>query len=216
MLQVQNLSFRYTEDSNPLWEGVSFEVSKGELVVIKGVNGSGKTTLLHSICGIIPTYINGILTGNVLLNGEDISQNSLKENAQKINMLFQEPDKQIFMPIVEEEIAFGLESHLVPSDQMKEKIDHSLSLLHIEPLRKSKTSILSFGQKKLVACASILALSPQVFLIDEFSAGMEHRVVTLFSEICRSLKQEGKILVLTDHNPVILDLADRIINLDEL
>ncbi|MCB5230956.1 MAG: ABC transporter ATP-binding protein, partial [Candidatus Cloacimonas sp.] len=158
----------------------------------------------------------GHLEGEVLINGEEIKDVPLKELSSKINILFQEPDKQIFMPVVEEEIAFGLENHCLPREEMRRRIDYYLELLGIESLRKSKTNTLSFGQKKLVSFASILTLSPQIYLLDEFTAGIEGKIVNIFSKICETLKKEGKTLILIDHNPVILDFADKTIDLDTL
>jgi len=216
MLEVRNLSFRYPNNDNFIWLPLNLLLRAGEVVVIQGSNGSGKTTLLHCLCGIIPQIITGEMKGEVLYLGESISALSLKEIAPKINILFQEPEKQIFMPVVEDEIAFGPENLALEREEILQRVNDLLKRFRIGHLRKSSTTNLSFGQKKLVVLASILAIAPEVILIDEFTAGMEDAVIDLFIEHLKELKKEGKLIILADHHSGLTELADQQINLDEL
>ena len=216
MLEVKNLSFRYPNNENYLWLPLNFILNKGEIVLLEGGNGSGKTTLLYCLCGIIHQIITGEMEGEILYRDQSISSLSLKEMAPKINILFQEPDKQIFMPIVEDEIAFGPENMAKEREEIELRVAILLKRFRIEHLRKRATTTLSYGQKKMVVLASMLAMDPEVILIDEFTAGMEDAVIELFIDYIKELKHEGKLIILADHHSGLAKLADLQINLDEL
>ncbi|MBW6515006.1 MAG: energy-coupling factor ABC transporter ATP-binding protein [Candidatus Cloacimonetes bacterium] len=216
MLTLNNYTFRYPGDDKFLWQPLNFSFNRGEIILIKGSNGSGKTTLLYSLCGIIPQAISGEMKGEILFNQESVSNIPLKEIATEINILFQEPDKQIFMPFVEEEIAFGPENLALDREDIKRRIDNLLDRFDIVELRKRATASLSYGEKKLVVLAAILAISPAVILIDEFSAGIGDNMINRFVSYLRELKDEGKTIVLAEHHPAVREIAAKVIDLDAL
>jgi energy-coupling factor transporter ATP-binding protein EcfA2 len=215
LLEVKNLTFRYPGNNEDLWKPLNFKAGRGELVLLKGRNGSGKTTLLNCLCGIIPQAIPGEMTGVVLYQDKPLTELSLKEIAPHINLLFQEPDKQIFMPVVEEEIVFGPENLCIEREEIGRRLEYILQRFRIGHLRQRKTAELSFGQKKLTVLAGLLAISPQVLLIDEFSAGMEENIISLFVDYLEELKKEGKLIIAAEHPVYLEQSADMIINLDE-
>ncbi len=186
----------------------------GQIVVINGGNGSGKTTLLNSLCGIIPTAIKGKVKGEIFYLDKKISSQPLNRTASEINILFQDPDKQIFMPVVEEEIAFGPENIHLPRETIIKRIDQLLARFNIEHLRYKKTSDLSFGQKKMVALAGILSMSPKVILIDEFCAGMHEKAINLVADYVQELKHAGKLIIFAEHHHSFQALADIQLDLD--
>lgn len=214
MLQLQDYTFSYSESSRYLWQPLNFTFEPGQIVVINGSNGSGKTTLLNSLCGIIPTAVKGKVHGQVLYLNKPLESSPLNRIAAEINILFQEPDKQIFMPVVEEEIAFGPENLRLSREVIRKRIELLLAELNIEHLRHKRTADLSFGQKKMTALAGILSMSPQVLLIDEFCAGMHDKAIKLAAAYVQKLKRSGKLIIFAEHHHSFQELADITINLD--
>ena len=213
MLEIKNLSFRYTEQSNWLFQDFNFTAEKGEIVVISGDSGSGKTTLLNIICGVIPKMIKGDFSGEINLDDTAMKDLNLPQTAPLISLLMQEPDKQLFFPTVEQELAFGPENLQIPAAEIQNRINETLIKLQIEPLRFKETHTLSFGQKKIVTFASLLTLSPRVFLLDEITVGLSAAYSEIIKNILQELKADGKTIFLTDHSGELMELADKLITL---
>ncbi|OPX29544.1 MAG: hypothetical protein B1H06_01355 [Candidatus Cloacimonas sp. 4484_143] len=213
MLQVKDLSFRYNSETDWLFQDFYLETDKGKIIAINGDSGSGKTTLLNIICGVIPKMIKGNFSGKITFNKTDLSTLTLPQTAPLLSLLMQEPDNQLFFPTVEQELAFGPENLQIEPEEIQERIDKILKVLQIEKLRNKETHNLSFGQKKLVIFASILTLDPQVFLLDELSAGLSNDYITNIKKILRNLAAKGKIIFLTDHAGDFADIADTVIKL---
>jgi len=213
MLHIKDLSFRYPANENWLFQNFNFRVENGSIIAIQGASGSGKTTLLNIICGVIPKMIKGEFSGEVRFNEKLISELSLPQTAPLISLLMQEPDNQLFFPTVEQELAFGPENLKIESEEIQQRISDVLHDLGIEKLRHEETNTLSFGQKKLVTFAALLTLSPQVFLLDELSAGLSEHHLAKVIEIIIKLKIAGKTIFISDHNPAIQQLADQNIKL---
>lgn len=216
LLETRDLTFRYPGKKEFLWKPLNIKAGRGEIILLKGRNGSGKTTLLNCLCGISPQGIPGEMTGEVLYQDKPLTELSLKEIAPHINMLFQEPDKQIFMPVVEEEIAFGPENLCLEREEIKRRLEYIQQRFNIGHLSEKKTADLSFGQKKLVVLAGILVMAPEVLLIDEFSAGMEENVINIFVDHIKELRSEGKLIIAAEHPAYLEHVADTIIDLDEM
>jgi energy-coupling factor transport system ATP-binding protein len=216
VLNVKNFTFRYTAESGFLWNPLNFSVRAGEIILLRGKNGSGKTTLLQCLCSIIPQAIEGELRGEISFRGSPVTSRPLREIAPEINILFQEPDKQVFMPTVEEEIAFGPENLCVERGEIERRLNEILERLKITELRRRLTAELSFGQKKLVVLASILAMTPAIILLDELSAGIEEGLIESIGSYLVELKEIGRSFVLSEHHPAFAELADQIIDLDEM
>ncbi|MFC1898175.1 ABC transporter ATP-binding protein [Candidatus Cloacimonadota bacterium] len=215
MLQISDLSFRYESAKKWLFRKFSFSADAGSIIAIHGPSGSGKTTLFNIICGVIPKMIKGEFSGEVKYNNQLISELTLPQTAPHISLLMQEPDNQLFFPTVEQELAFGPENLNVQPDEIQTRIDNVLNDLGIEKLRFEETNTLSYGQKKLVTFASLLTLSPQVFLLDELSAGLSEMHLAKVHQVLKSLKEDGKIIFIADHNPAILQLAEKQIILSD-
>lgn len=214
MLTIHNFTFRYSKESDFLWKPLNLSLDQGQIVLLKGKNGSGKTTLLHCLCGIIPQVISGDSQGHVLYNNQKLASIPLKSIAPEINLLFQESEKQIFMPTVEEEIAFGAENICIEKDEIASRVNLLLKKFNIKHLRYEKTANLSFGQKKLVVLTSILAMSPQVLLIDEFCAGMEGIIIKIFIDYIQELRAHGHLIVIAEHETVFDKISDMTICLE--
>lgn len=213
MLKLQNICFRYSSAEHHIIRNLNFSAGKGEIIAILGDSGSGKTTLLNIICGVIPKIIKGEFCGQVWWNDKNINELTLPQTAPHISLLMQEPDNQLFFPTVEQELAFGAENLNIPPLEIRYRLDESLYKLGIDHLRKEATNTLSFGQKKLVTFASLLTLSPTVFLLDEISAGLSEKHLKKVIEIIHDLAQAGKIIFLAEHHSEIMKIADRFIKL---
>ncbi|KQC07651.1 MAG: hypothetical protein APR54_05755 [Candidatus Cloacimonas sp. SDB] len=215
MLEINNLSFQYSEESSRLFQAFSFKAKCGETVLVKGSSGSGKTTLLNLLCGVIPKVIPGKLSGKITINDHDIKRQKLSELSPYISLLMQDPELQLFFPIVEQEIAFGPENFQVEPEEILSRISTALKLLGIEHLRYRETVNLSFGEKKLVALAALIALDPQIFLLDEPTAGISSQQIEYLKNVIKTLSENGKIFFIAEHQGELLDLPHLTIDLDD-
>ncbi|MBT3755284.1 MAG: ABC transporter ATP-binding protein [Candidatus Cloacimonetes bacterium] len=216
MLNLKNISFRYNTDLPLLINNFSFTAKDGDIVAVLGDSGSGKTTLLNIICTVIPKIFSGELSGSISHNEKDISDLSLPEIAPHISLLMQHPDNQLFFPTVEQELSFAPENLKVPANEIIGRIDDVLTKLNIEELRHKETTSLSFGQKKLVTLASIITLSPDIYLLDEPFAGLSEEYVELVSSGIKSLATSGKIIFLAGHTNDIAKFANKTIEMGNL
>ncbi len=211
---VQNLSFRYRAfDDDPddssknsssteqvlVIKDISFSLPKGELLLIAGPSGCGKSTLLKCLNGLIPNSYKGTLTGDIQLGGRSIPGLALRDLAQQIGTMLQDPDKQIIGSTVEQEIAFGMENLNTPRAEMRERISDVLARLHLQHYRKQATHALSGGQRQQVAAAGLLVMQPSIFLFDEPFANLDARAVDELEGLIAALRQEGHTIILVEH-----------------
>jgi len=214
---VQNLSFRYrafndepddkssttgsTSDTEqpPAIQDISFSLPGGELLLIAGPSGCGKSTLLKCLNGLVPNSYPGTLSGDLQLEGHSIIGLSLRDLAQRVGTMLQDPDKQIIGSTVEQEIAFGMENLNTPRAEMRERIHDVLTRLHLEHYREQATHALSGGQRQQVAAAGILVMQPSIFLFDEPFANLDARAIDELEELIAALRQEGHTIVLVEH-----------------
>ncbi|MBZ5589420.1 MAG: ATP-binding cassette domain-containing protein [Acidobacteriia bacterium] len=213
---VEGVRFAYPGQP-PCLDGVSFEVRGGERLALVGANGSGKSTLLHLLDGL---YFPG--EGRVAYLGRPLTEDALEETPfgprfrQEVGFLFQSSDAQLFCPMVEDELAFGPLQMGWTQDEVLRRIEDTLALLEISRLRGRSPAGLSAGEKKRVALASLLVLSPSVLLLDEPTAGLDPRSQSLLLEILEALHARGLTLVTATHDLTLLPhLADRVIVLSE-
>ena len=212
-LEARSLFFAY--DETPLFSGVSFAVAEGECLAVTGPSGSGKSTLCLLLSGIIPrSREEGRREGQVLLFGEDIGGLTLARVVSRLGMVLQEPDSQLFSPLVEDEVAFGPENLCLPRDEIGRRIERALALTGMSEKRLAETDTLSGGQKQLIALASVLALEPQVLILDEAFAMLDEAAEELMLQAAADLKKQGAAIVMVEHEPRRLSLADRVLRLD--
>ena len=211
-VEVRNLSVAY--DGHSIIKEFSFAADSGETVLLKGPSGCGKSTFLHAVCGLIPGSIHAEISGEILIFGRNIQELSVTERSREIGIVFQNPETQIFCGTVEDEIAFGLENLCVPKNEIGRRIDEMLALTRLEQYRSVPPKELSGGQKQLVVLAAVLALDPGILLLDEAlsqldSSGRE-ALVTQFLK----LKQEGRTLLMVDHDGELETVASRVVDLE--
>lgn len=209
VLKANNLSFRYKKNSEKILNDINLDLKKGEIVAILGLSGSGKTTLCHCLSGIIPHIYPGELKGEVKVMDNSIREMKLPKIAEKIGIVFQNPETQVFFPVVEDEIAFGPENLCISREEIGDRIEKILSLLEREDLRYKKIKHLSGGEKQLTALASVLALEPEILIFDEVMTQIDEKGKKLIKDMIILLKEKGKSIVMVEHNLENAELADR-------
>lgn len=209
-LQVKHLNYWY-HSGKQILKDVTFELDAGDVLGITGMNGSGKSTLCYCLCGIIPHYMHGIMEGNVFVNGRDTREMQLGEIAKEIGIVFQDPNLQIMMPTVEDELAFGLENRGVPPDKIREIIFDVMEFTGILKLKDRNPVHLSGGEKQLVAIASVLALNPKIIIFDESLSMLDEEAADRVISVMEKMKRMGKTLILSDITPKGLKLAEKIL-----
>ncbi len=207
-LEGRQISFSYA-GGKPLFNQVNLWVKPGECTLLRGPSGSGKTTLCHILAGIIPRSISGELTGDVLLFGEHLRTLSLASIVERVGVLFQNPDSQLFFSTVEDEIAFGPENLCLPRREITSRIEQALHTVQMNAYRLAEIETLSYGQKQRIALAAVLALRPKVLILDEAFSQLDTASTQLVKEIIRGQKEMGQAIFMVDNSEEHLDLADR-------
>ncbi|KXO09030.1 Duplicated ATPase component MtsB of energizing module of methionine-regulated ECF transporter [Moritella sp. JT01] len=190
LLEINDLTYSYTGEKNAL-EGISFSINRGEFVSILGKNGSGKSTITKLIMGVIAPD-----TGSIKFNGESIADLSIFERAQKIGVVMQNPNHMISNHMIFDEVAFGLRNRGHDEAFVEEKVLHVLDLCGLIKYRHWPIEALSYGQKKRVTIASILVLEPELLILDEPTAGQDHRNYTSMLSFIKTLNKTLGITVL--------------------
>ncbi len=212
IISAKDISFAYTKTDFVL-KNFYFEARRGEIILIKGKSGAGKSTLLKIFCGIIPKVIKGTFSGQVTIYNTDISKLTLSQTAPFVSLMFQDADKQLILPDVESELAFACENLCLPKKEISKRIETTLDLLQLNKLKYASTATLSFGQKKLVVFASIITLSPTVFLLDEPISGLSLKNAKIVIDAIKNLSKKGKTFILAGHSDILNLISDRIIEL---
>lgn len=207
MLEVNNLKYSYNDDYQAL-KGVNLKIERGEMVAILGKNGAGKSTLF--------LHLNGIYEpdeGKVFIDGEELKydKKSLLKFRQKVGIVFQNPDDQIFAPTVEEDVAFGPLNLGLSMEEVQNRVEEALIRVEMNGYEKSAPHHLSGGQKKRVAIAGILAMKPEIMVLDEPTAGLDPEGVTNLIKLLRELNDEGITIIISTHDiDLVPDYAQKV------
>ncbi|PWB54778.1 MAG: hypothetical protein C3F06_04025 [Candidatus Methanoperedenaceae archaeon] len=205
VLQTIGLEYDYADGTNAL-TGVNFEARKGEKVAVLGPNGSGKTTLFYHFNGLIKPS-----KGEVRVFGKNITKIDIDDVRRRVGLVFQESDSQLFAHSVFEDIAFGPRNLRLSRDEVTERVSHVMSRFDIEALANRNPANLSSGQKKRVAIAGVVAMEPDVLVLDEPTSGMDAGGITDTLGILEELNNEGKTIIISTHDSEIAaSWADRI------
>ena len=207
-LELKNVAFKYEPEKPNTVENISFAVHKGEMVSIVGTNGAGKSTIASLICGF-----NKQNSGQIFVNGQEISDLSIKQRGEKIGFVMQNQNQMISKAIIFDEVALGLKVRNVPKDEIKERVNNALKICGMYPYRNWPVSAISFGQKKRITIASILVMNPEIIILDEPTAGQDYAHYTEIMEFLRKLNKEQKItiLMITHDMHLMLEYTDRAI-----
>ena len=203
LLKLEQISFAYQEN-HPILKNISLSIPKGQRLAIVGKNGAGKSTLAKAICGFITTE------GQYTSRGEDIKQESVKERAERVGYVLQNPNQMISTNMIFDEVALGLRLRGISEEDIKERVYQALKTCGLYEFRKWPISALSYGQKKRVTIASILVLGPEILVLDEPTAGQDQRNYTEIMEFLDSLQEKGHTIVMITHDmQLMLDYSDR-------
>jgi energy-coupling factor transport system ATP-binding protein len=194
ILKMEDISFTY-DGIRPVLEDVSFDILQGEMVSIVGKNGAGKSTLSKLLCGFEKED-----RGRILYSGADIKDKSIKERAEIIGLVMQNPNQMISKPLIFDEVALGLRLRQVPEEEISTRVEKVLKVCGLAPFMDWPISALSYGQKKRVTIASILVLDPKILILDEPTAGQDFRHYTEIMEFLVEINRLGVTIILITHD----------------
>lgn len=204
ILEIKNLTFSHDGVKNTL-DDVSFYLNKGEILAVLGNNGAGKSTLCRSITGILKPK-----SGSIFLNNECIDSWSIKKKGSAIGYVMQNPNQMISQHMIKDEIALGLKCRNFDKKYIDEKVEEVLKICGLYPYRNWPVQALSYGQKKRVTIASILAINPDVIILDEPTAGQDYKHYTEFMEFIKGLSNKGISIIMVTHDmQLTLEYCDR-------
>lgn len=199
ILKIENLSFAYEEEK--ILDCVNLKVDKGEIISIVGPNGAGKSTLAKLICGFLRPD-----SGEIFIDGKDTRELSIKEIADRVGFIIQNPNAMISKTMIYDEVAFGLRLCGLDEDEIQKKVYETLKVCGLYPFRNWPISALSYGQKRRVTIASILVLDPEIIILDEPTAGQDFRHYTKMMEFIRKLNKEfGLTILMISHDMHLIE-----------
>ncbi|MBM7587239.1 energy-coupling factor transport system ATP-binding protein [Bacillus pakistanensis] len=217
IIEVKGLSFSYPGVESKTLNNIDLEIQKGEFVLITGTSGSGKTTLAKCLNGIIPHLAEGVLDGEININGNHTQSVPMHSLASDIGMVFQNPEDQIFSIRVEDEIAFGVECQGFTQEVIRERVQYGLQKLRLEDIKKQITFSLSGGQKQKVSIASNLAMLPSILILDDPTTDLDPVSKQEVMDIVAELKEEidTTFLIIEHDLNDLIEFVDRVIIMDK-
>jgi len=194
MIEAKNVHYSYPSNVEAL-KGVSLTIKDGEFIAIMGENGAGKSTFVKHFNGLLkPT------SGTVLVDGVETTKTSVASLARNVGFVFQNPDHQLFCETVEEEIAFALKNFGFAADVVEKRVTWALELLSLTQYRKTSPFLLSGGERKRVALASVLAWNPKTLILDEPTIGQDHEQKEKLTQFIMQMQAQGKTVVIVTHD----------------
>jgi len=210
IIEAKNLTYTYPGGTQPAIKNVSLTIEKGDFVILTGPSGCGKTTLCRCFNGLIPHFYAGKLEGELTVTKLNAVEHPIFEIACHVGLVFQNPENQLFALSVEKDVAFGLENLGLPRDEIRKRVDWALQMTGIEELRERAPHELSGGQQQRVAIACVLAMQPEVMVLDEPTSFLDplgaQKIFEVISELNKKL---GITVILVEHR---LDLASKYAN----
>ncbi|MTC90732.1 energy-coupling factor transporter ATPase [Streptococcus uberis] len=208
IIEVKNVSFKYhTDQDNYTLKDVTFHVKQGEWLSIIGHNGSGKSTSVRLLNGLLVPE-----SGNIIVDGELLTEKNVWDIRQKIGMVFQNPDNQFVGATVEDDVAFGLENKGVEHSQIKERVDEALNLVGMSAFKTREPARLSGGQKQRVAIAGAVALRPMIIVLDEATSMLDPKGRLELINTIRSIREDYQLTVISiTHDLDEVALSDRVL-----
>ncbi len=207
IIELEDVSYFYANSKAKALDNINLSIHPGEKIAILGANGAGKSTLFRHLNGILKPA-----SGQVLVKNESISKNNIRKVRQTVGIVFQNPDDQILAPTIEQDVAFGPINMGLSEEEIEKRVKESLELVHLSGFENRSPHHLSGGQKKLVAIAGILAMRPEVVVLDEPTAGLDPFTASKIMHVIEDMNRElGITVILSTHDVDIVPLfADRV------
>lgn len=210
-IAIRNVSFSYP--GKDILKGIDMDIEDGDFAGITGSTGSGKTTLAYCLNGLIPHSIRGKFSGKVHVNGFDTTKEKISRLSRKVGFVFQDPDWQIFSLTVKDEVAFGLKN--IGARDIDSKVMNALIMVELDGMEEMMPQNLSHGQKQKLCIASVLAMDPDIIVMDEPTSQLDYRSTMNVYGILKKLNESGKTIIVIEHNTdLISEYANRVFILD--
>lgn len=213
MISIENLTFTYPNSERPALQNVSLQIADGDFALVMGVSGAGKSTLLRALNGLVPHFSGGKINGQITVSGFDPVATGPQVMSHHVGFVFQDPETQFVMDVVEDEIAFALENAAIPRAEMRIRVEEVLDLLDLSPLRARRLDTLSGGEKQRVAIAAALAFRPRVLVLDEPTSQLDPKSAEdVLQSLVRLNTDLGLTIVLAEHRlERVLPFVDTIV-----
>ncbi len=217
MISIENLTFIYPNTEASALKNVSLRITDGDFALVMGVSGAGKSTLLRALNGLVPHFSGGKISGKVTVNQVDPIAAGPQVMSRHVGFVFQDPEAQFVMDVVEDELAFALENAAIPRSEMRIRVEEALDLLDLSPLRARRLETLSGGEKQRVAIAAALALRPRVLALDEPTSQLDPKSAEdVLQSLVRLNADLGLTIVLAEHRlERVLPFVDTIVFLPD-
>lgn len=216
MIELNGISFSYQGQTDGKLCNINLKIKTGECVLLCGKSGCGKTTITRLVNGLIPNFFTGELSGSASIDKMDILQTPMYEIAAHVGSVFQNPRTQFFNVDTDSEIAFGMENEALPVTELHKRLDETTEILKMKHLRGRNIFELSGGEKQKIAFASVYAMNPDIYLLDEPSSNLDMEAIRELKELLKLLKEQGKTILIAEHRLYYLaDLADKIVYLSQ-
>jgi energy-coupling factor transporter ATPase len=217
VIEVKNLTFTYTGSNKPAIKNINFSIDQGEFVVITGPSGCGKTTLVRCFNSLIPSFYRGEISGKINVLNLDASKSNTSTLAKKVGFVFQNPENQLFSLSVERDVAFGPENLGLKRDETRQRVDWAMNIVGIEDLRETAPYELSGGQQQRAAIACVLAMKPEIIVLDEPTSFLDplssYEILEAIAELRDTV---GITIILIEHRlDLVSKYADRIMIMDD-
>ena len=210
MIEIKSVSLDYGV------KDLDLTVKKGEFLLLCGRSGCGKTTVTRLVNGLIPEFYPAEMTGDVFVDGKNVRDMPMYQIAERVGSVFQNPRTQFFNVDTDSEIAFGIENEAIPPEELHARVEQTGRELHIEKLRGRNIFELSGGEKQKIAFASVYAMNPDIYLLDEPSSNLDVDTIGELKQHLSLIKAQGKTVLVAEHRLYyLMDLADRIVYLEK-
>ena len=215
MIQFENVSFSYRGNTYEGLQNINLTIKDGECILLCGRSGCGKTTFTRMINGLVPHFFMGESKGEVIVNGLKVAETEMYKISEQVGSVFQNPRTQFFNTDTDSEIAFGIENAALPIEELKTRVEEAKKDLNIEDLSGRSIFELSGGEKQKIAFASVYAMKPNIFLLDEPSSNLDAGAIEELKQTLLRMKKENKTILVAEHRLYyLMDIVDRIFYFD--